>query len=406
MATEKELRDLNKRVYQVDPNYKDNGNKIKIVDKPDKDLKKNERNTITAGAQEFKVLSANNGDYGFQGMAVAPIINDIPDVSQVTVVAAGTYPKDGTDLKSALKGISSNGSRQDNIALEYVGDLISDHPDWTINQLSGYSQSAYMLKAGAHFKIPTTVFSGWFQYRSLSEAEEKFMKENPHFFLNYRQKKDNITLWNDFNKRWGNSDDFGTIIWIDGDSHSLASWEFDEKTGQLKIPDSLGNSEGTMIQANHTIMRNFSAQLTTLDLLKEKLTASGGGLSRNEQIYLDDQQALLAVNTGRSAYQNALAAAIKAYQKGITDAEEIWQEALSEARSQTELLSENEIIDSLASGGATKEIIEDEPTEFFQKKINKVKTMDKKFESLSGQIELTINELVQKDKELAQQLRS
>lgn len=321
MATEKELRDLNSEVYLVDPSYKDNGNKIKYTDKIDSELRKNEKNVVTAGKQKFKVLSVNNGNYGFQGMAVAPIINGIPQLSQVTVVAAGTYPKDGTDFKSALKGMSPNGSPQDEVALKYVGDLISNHPDWTINQLSGYSQSAYMIKAGAHFKIPTTVFGGWFQYRSLSESEEKFMRENPHLFLNYRQKNDNVTIFNDLNKLWGNSDDFGTIVWIDGDSHDLGSWEFDEKTGQLKIPDTLGNSEGAMIQANHAIMRDFSAQLATLDFLKAKLTASGGELSRNEQIYLDDQQALLAVNTGRSTYQNAMASAIRAYQKGITDAE-------------------------------------------------------------------------------------
>ncbi|MBF8807395.1 MAG: hypothetical protein IC227_01990 [Enterococcus lacertideformus] len=69
MVTEEELRDLNSRVYRVDPNYKDNGNKIQYTYKADKYLSKNERNSITAGNQEFKVLSVKNGDYGFQGMA-------------------------------------------------------------------------------------------------------------------------------------------------------------------------------------------------------------------------------------------------------------------------------------------------------------------------------------------------
>ncbi|WP_314065364.1 hypothetical protein [uncultured Vagococcus sp.] len=32
---------------------------------------------------------------------MATIINGIPQLSQVTVLAAGTYPKDGTDFKSA-----------------------------------------------------------------------------------------------------------------------------------------------------------------------------------------------------------------------------------------------------------------------------------------------------------------
>lgn len=404
MATEKELKDLNNRVYQVDPDYKES--EIKYTNKADNQLKSNERNIVKAGNQKFKVLSVKNGDYGFQGMAVAPIINGVPDVSHVTVVAAGTYPDDGIDFKAALKGLSPNGSPQADVAVDYVGDLIDKNPDWTITQLSGYSQSAYILKAGAHFKIPTTVFSGWFQYRSLTKEEETFMKNNPHLFLNYRQKNDDVTKWNDFNSSWGNSDDFGTILWIDGSSHKLDSWDFDEKTGQLKIPNSSGNSEGAMIQASHYIMREFSAHLTELDQLKIKLTANGGGLSKNEQLYLNDQQALIAVNTGRFAYQNAMANAIRTYQKGMTDAEVIWQETLRESRRQTELLSENEIKDSLAAVGATQQRMVDEPTEYFQKKITKTKTMDEKFENLSKEIKNKIDELIQRDKELAQQLRS
>ncbi|MGX7201927.1 hypothetical protein BCR22_05125 [Enterococcus plantarum] len=397
MATDRELVDLNDFVYEVDPNYvRDDGKKQKQI-KPE--------DILPLGNFDYKVLSVKNGDYGFQGMAVAPIVNGTPDYGQVTVVAAGTYPSDSDDLKAAVKGMSPNGSPQADIALQYVGELIDNNPNWTINQLTGYSQSAYMLKVGAHFNIPTTVFSGWFQYRSLTPTEEKFMKENPHLFLNYRQKNDDVTLWNDFNTRFGNSDDFGTIVWIDGNSHKLNSWTFDEKTGQLKISDSSGNSEGAMIQASHFLMRGFLTQLTMLDQLKAKLTASGGGLSKNEKIYLDDQQALLAVTTGRATYQNAMANAIKIYQNAITDAEDIWQETLREARSQIEVLSDTEMKDSLSAIGATEQRIVGEPTEFFQQKINKAKMMDKKFESLAKEIKSKIDKMVQTDQQLAQQLK-
>lgn len=202
----------------------------------------------------------------------------------------------------------------------------------------------------------------------------------------------------------GNSDDFGTIVWVEGNSHKLDSWEFDEKTGQLKISDSEGNAEGAMIQQSHFIMRDFLTQLTKLDQLKAKLTASGGGLSKNEKIYLEDQRALLAVNTGRAAYQNAMANAIKVYQKAMTEAEEIWQETLKEARAQLEELSDNEMKDNLATVGATEQRLVGKPTEFFQQKINKAKAMDEKFESLSEEIKSKIDKLVQQDQQLAQQL--
>lgn len=34
------------------------------------------------------------------------------------------------------------------------------------------SQSAYMLKLGAQYHIPTTVFNGWFRYSTLNEDEK------------------------------------------------------------------------------------------------------------------------------------------------------------------------------------------------------------------------------------------
>lgn len=132
MATEEQLKDLNEIVYSVDPNFKDNGKPVKQL----------EKNIIfeTTDKQRFKVLSVKDGDYGFQGMAVAPIVNGTPDYGQVTVVAAGTYPDDWDDNWAAVKGTTPKGSPQADVALQYVGELIDNNPNWTINQLSGYSQ--------------------------------------------------------------------------------------------------------------------------------------------------------------------------------------------------------------------------------------------------------------------------
>ncbi|MCB8508407.1 hypothetical protein KMA51_08680 [Enterococcus faecalis] len=405
MITEEELRDLNNEVYRVDSNYKDTQTKFKYTDKNMEDLKEFERNEFkTKNGQNFKVLSIKNGAHSFQAMAVAPIVKGQPDVSQVTVVAAGTYPSDENDLKAAAKGLAPNGSPQADEALEYIGTLLETHPDWIITQLTGYSQSAYMLKVGAHFQIATTVFSGWFQYGSLTKAEANFMKGNPHLFLNYRQKNDDVTKWNDFNSHWDNSDDFGTIIWVEGKSHALDSWSFDEKTGQLKIPEKSGNLEGYMRQQGAQIMRHYTAQVTRLTQLKSRLTASGGVLSVNERIYLEDQQALLAVDTGRTAFQNAMTNVMNIYQRAIQEAEELWQNTLKEAYSQTAILSDGEMRECLATAGATQQKIVGEPTEFFQEKINQIRMMAEKFQQLAQEIKQKIQELVQRDRALARQL--
>ena len=231
LLSEKDLVYLNKEAYYVDPNY--DRNRV-LSSKETANLKENEDNKLYIGGRYFQILSTRNGSHGFQGMAVAPIIDEQADINHVTVVSAGTFPSDIKDVVSAVKGMGPIGSPQGEEAISYVGDIVEKHPDWTIEQLTGYSQSAYMLKVGAHFGIPATVFCGWFQYRSLSAVEEKFMKTHPTYFIDYRQKKDPVTKWNDFNSLWGNSDNFGTITWMHGTSHELVSYTFDAQ-GNLII---------------------------------------------------------------------------------------------------------------------------------------------------------------------------
>lgn len=191
MVTDKQLKALNELVYGVDHNYKKDG-------EPYIDVYEGIERKI--GNQKFKVLSTSNdnqlgtithhepqpnGGYkdiiytgkvndGFSGMAVAPIKNGIVDYGNVTVIAAATNPSSPKDLSGAVTAVPSL-SLQYKTAEKFVTNLIAEHPDWYINQLSGYSQSAYMLKIGAKYHIPTTVFHGWFNYNTLTKAERTYM---------------------------------------------------------------------------------------------------------------------------------------------------------------------------------------------------------------------------------------
>lgn len=402
MATEAELRDLNVAVYSVEPDH----SKIKYTDKKDNQLEKNEKNVIKAGKRKFKVLSVINGEHGFQGMAVAPIINGKADKSQVTVVAAATNIKDWDDTKAAFEAISSKGSPQTKVADEYVGQLRKDHAeDWKIIQLSGYSQSAYMLKVGAHYQIPTTVFNGWFNYDSLNSKERKYLSKNSHLYLNYRHRTDWVTFINGMNQdKLLKPNDFGTIVWVEGNSHMLDSWHFDEATGQVKIPNTSGNTEGKKRQNNHSIMLGFVTQLTKIDQIKSTLKSSKGGLSKAEEIYLDSKKALLTVNTCQSLYQNEIDEFIQIYKKAITGAEDLWQETLSESRAEITESSETEMLDYLAEVFAAKQNIVDEPTDYFQKKITQAKTVIEDFETIAKKIKSKIDELVLVDQQIASRL--
>lgn len=143
---------------------------------------------------------------------------------------------------------------------------------------------------------------------------------------------------------------------------------------------------------------------TKLNKLRKKFTASGGGLSGNEQIYLDDSQALAVVKLASSKFDMAMENVIKIYKDSISELEQIWQEGLSRVRSSTPDLSHGEMMEALQSAGCTEQTMVSAPTQEFQEKISKAKQIGQKFDTLTKEINGKIAELVQRDKELARQL--
>ena len=85
--------------------------------------------------------------------------------------------------------------------------------------------------------------------------------------------------------------------------------------------------------------------------------------------------------------------------------EQLWPDGLAMVRRQTPLLSQNEMLDALREVGCTKQTIVDGPTqEFREKKYFKIKQLSAEFSTLAKEIEAKINELVQRDRDLARQL--
>lgn len=401
MNTDRSLRDLNSQVYNVDRKY--DTTKI-IVDKKDSRLERNELNEITAGGVDYKVISTENGRWGFQGMAVAPIINGKPDYNQVTVVAAGTDPNDKLDVLEALDGATNIGSLQEPVAEKFVEKITSEHPDWKITQLTGYSQSAYMLKVGAKYQIPTVTFNGWFQYGTLTSEEKNFMKNNTNFFTNYRKKEDAVTWWNDFNSSSFNSDDFGTVVWLAGKSHHLADWQFD-KTGMIILPDNPETQSAIKAQKERLLQVKLAKRMSRLTVIKRQLTASGGGLSTNEKLYLDSEAARIIVQKLSSDFKLATEKLIAIYQKAIIEAQELWQNTLYESRSMGPLLPEWEVRETLQMVGFTEQTIITNPCHIYQDKLTKIMTVASDFDRLTTEITAKISEIVQRDSELAYQLK-
>ncbi|OTG50548.1 hypothetical protein B7931_09440 [Streptococcus agalactiae] len=166
--SEYDLNRLNQgeNVYSVNPDYAKKINAKVITASPEK---KNETNIITT--EDRKKISPDDMS-GYQGMAVAPIIKGKVDYNSVAVISAAT---DSSNYKDLIGAVSSAQPHQSSTQLKSADKFLKDvqsHDKWTVTQLSGYSQSAYMLKLGAKYHIPTTVFNGWFRYSTLNEDEK------------------------------------------------------------------------------------------------------------------------------------------------------------------------------------------------------------------------------------------
>ena len=85
--SDRQLNELNQgpKVYSVNDDYveRNETDKISIDSKIE-----------TSDDQQFRVTATESDpETGFDGMAVAPIVNGVPDYSSVAVIAAGTDPE-------------------------------------------------------------------------------------------------------------------------------------------------------------------------------------------------------------------------------------------------------------------------------------------------------------------------
>ena len=89
--TDNQLNNLNQdfAVYSVNKEFSERNKKKFVTDNPNN---KNETNTITTSdGQEFRVIATkSHRGTGFDGLAVAPIVNGEPDYKSIAVIAAGT----------------------------------------------------------------------------------------------------------------------------------------------------------------------------------------------------------------------------------------------------------------------------------------------------------------------------
>ena len=406
--TDEQLNGLNQEeaVYSVDPNLAQSKGHDIITDKSDDQIKAGETNIYrTSDGQRFKILSVKNDPAtGFQGMAVAPIVNGQVDTNSVAVVAAGTTPTDVNDLKGAIASTNPElSSPQLAVADEFLREV---RKNYHVTQLTGYSQGAYMIKLGAKYHIPTTVFNGWFSYDTLSEDEKKYLKRNTHLFKNYRRAQDDVVQYQDGNLEGVKGrDGFGTIYWVYGSSHQIFDWQFNE---QGQVIDEHGRVVITAQRFNYletakNSLQTLDTELASLVELRNRLKVDG--LSRGEQIYLDSEQALVTASAIENIATKGLDLLISLYDDAIQEAEDLWNLIVRQAYTAGPKLSESEIYSALSDVGVTRESISVSDFQHYREKKVLAYDLKREFETIAQKIRSGIQKQLDTDQELAKDFK-
>ena len=405
--TDKQLNELNhgKNVYSVNDEYanRDENQTYTIVNKEDDNLLENEKNMITTSdGQEFRVIATKSDPgTGFDGLAVAPIVNGEPDYKSIAVIAAGTDPGSPTKIDVVM----ANAERESGLSPQYyVADRfvkeIMDDPRYEVSQLSGYSQGSYMLKVGAKYHIPTTTFNAWFFYRSLSNEEKAFIDKNPAMFIDYRRNYDLVVFGNDFNHPELFNKSFlempDTIYWLDGTSHNIDDWEFDPVTGQ--VVDGKGGKP--LISGVYRAYANSLRGMASYKDLKAKW--SSGGISSSEEIYLDAAQGSILSSSMAAAARTGADEVSALAKKANQELQEIWSKI--DFTSYT-ALTPYEVEAIFASQGITQaQFIDTFQTETNQT-VTKMNASAQAFENLDKQLQEVIEKTVATDKQLAKEFQ-
>ena len=415
--TDEQLNNLNRdyAVYSVNLEFaKRNGrtyvnSNLSESISPD-DLEKT--NTITTSdGQEFRVVATKSDtETGFDGLAVAPIVNGEPDYKNVAVIAAGTDPDSpvnktmfgSRDFYSAIIARQTYLSPQYKVADQFVKEIMDD-PRYEVSQLSGYSQGSYMLKVGAKYHIPTTTFNAWFKYGGLTLEEKAFIESNPSMFIDYRRKHDNVVRWNDSNhpERYTSPIDItnsmpSTIHWIDGSSHKIEDWEFDPVTGQ--VIDGKGGKP--LISGVYRAYANSLRGMAHYKDLKSKW--SSGGISSSEEIYLDAAQGSILSSSMATAARTGADEVSALAKKANQELQEIWSKI--DFTSYT-ALAPYEVEAIFASQGITQAQFIDTFQAETDQIVAKMNASAQEFENLDKQLQEVIEKTVATDTQFAKEFR-
>ncbi|WMB27836.1 hypothetical protein N1496_07205 [Streptococcus didelphis] len=132
--------------------------------------------------------------------------------------------------------------------------------------------------------------------------------------------------------------------------------------------------------------------------LKQKVTQ--GGLSSNEQIFLDAEQATVIASGLVSTAETALEEIKSSAKTAVEEAEELWNTTKSMPFRVIEL-TEAELAEAFAEGGVIYDSIVMKTDSHFYKKVTKAEELVTTYTTLKSDIQSGVETMLSKDSELA-----
>lgn len=400
-------QEISESVYWIDPNHKDYDPTYK------KDAIK------TFGEKKYKILrTEDNQDNGMQAMVVAPLDkNGHVDKSQVVIAYAGTNSADVNDLRADINTVvagseyahlgASDGKvvpAQSITALKFANAIKGDFPDATIST-TGHSLGEYLaLLTAAENQWYNVGFNGADPAGILSDEALAWIKDNPGMLTNYRNVYDQINI---------NGNGTGAEVLIDTgfgelstlQAHNMKYWTFD-KDGKVIIPETFINETAIGQQMRRETLNNYFKDLLKLNDLAILFKTSGGGLSSNEKIFLENSRALAVINMSAKNFSDSTHKMKKLCQEMIDEVHTNWREGEKDLQTIAPDISYAERMSIASEKGYTKSKMVDEIVATYQNKLDEIKKQEAAFSILAKEIKQTIDNIVRLDHEMNVQIKS
>ncbi|AND79405.1 hypothetical protein [Streptococcus pantholopis] len=411
MVTEEQNRWLADKVYWIEENRND----VQYHPEEGENYYYNDKDESLG---QFQVLKAkDNLDNGMQAMAVAPIVDGEPDTSQIVIAYAGTNPLDSKDLSTDIQSLGLGSNKLGNgsdlsaenlvfsdsqfvTALDFADQIAKAYPEAHITSTGHSLGEAIAMYVALKNGWSNVGYNGPDIANLISDKELLYMQTHPEEFRNFRNSSDII------GGITGNKTK--TAIYAAGkkgymgvqdilSNHSLTVWQFTED-GRLIYADGR-ISTGTAMSEFAEIKTSVTLQMATLRGLKDSF--SSGGYTSSERIFLDSSQAQLIGSQIAAAAQTCAESIKKTCQEAISQAEQLWQDAVQQALAASSTLTEAEVKEALSLGGVTEETIVGATKTVFEAIETEAGTLAESFAQINSEINKGIASKLASDSELA-----